>query len=434
MLFYLLLACKDDPSKGPLTSTFPAFHEKVPKNILMISMDTLRRDRMGPYGGDPDIAPFLNSLMNEGVVLKDHHSCSNWTFASVSCMTWGQPPDKIGTMQRLYPTYRVNNPDGPTLAWRLAQVGWHTMLVTSNEWFSETYNSDYGFDDSLRMDSPSTNNAFAQGDTWLSELHSSNPDQPWYLHLHVKEPHPPYNPPSEYLEALKDLPPIKYDLSDKDVQYSIWTLWGDLPEDEREAVLAHLLVRYAGEIRYMDDQMSEWMDWYEKQGWLDDTLVVFWADHGEQFWEHGYQTHAWGLQNEENDGIAFFWAKNIATDTWEGPTTHIDLMPTVLDLMGVQHEALPGMAVGTAPADRVLEGWTAARLGPIQYVLKDGWQLIYHWSGEKHLYNRAVDRTELQDLYAADEPHALALWPLLRPRVEAFQAIIPEYTPYNVGP
>ena len=63
------------------TDTVPAFYGRVPKNVVMISMDTFRKDHLDRYGGE-GATPFLSALADAGVALDDHVQCSNWTFSS----------------------------------------------------------------------------------------------------------------------------------------------------------------------------------------------------------------------------------------------------------------------------------------------------------------------------------------------------------------
>jgi arylsulfatase A-like enzyme len=128
----------------------------------------------------------------------------------------------------------------------------------------------------------------------------------------------------------------------------------------------------------------------------------------------------------------FFWAKNIVPGTWDEPTSHPDIVPTLLSLYGLPlTDDLTGMPVGTAPPDRALDGVAVARLGVVQSMVQDGWKLIYRWStGEYQLYDTVSDPQELTDLYTDDEPHAVALKALLAPRVEALQPLAPFYTPH----
>jgi arylsulfatase A-like enzyme len=438
-MFALLLACsapedtgfdpKPEP-EGPPTATFPSFYGEVPKNLLIVSVDTFRRDLLTRYGGVGD-ASFLDELIAEGVVLDDHRSCSNWTFPSVMCATQGVTNIEAGYVPDLRYPGEAMMPDEPrTLAARLSDVGYRTTLVTSNSWFSADHNSDSGFSYSERPTDRRTTSVFERGRELLRTGKEEGVER-WYLHLHIKEPHPPYAPPEEYLSALEGLDPIDYDFTDSEEQYDMHDEWPEMTAEEQALVLQHLLIRYHADVRWMSDQLREQFAALEGGGWLDDTLVLFWVDHGEQFWEHGEQTHAYHLHNEENDGVAFFWARNIVTDAWPEPTSHIDLAPTVLDLLGVDDTAgMTGIPVGQADPTRDVHLTALARLGAVQAVVKEGWKLIYRWStGERLLYDTVNDPLELTDLYSPTHPRAAELEALLQVQVSALQPLAPLHTP-----
>ncbi|MDP2306288.1 MAG: sulfatase-like hydrolase/transferase [Pseudomonadota bacterium] len=443
MLLSLLLACTapsvpvvpgggDDTGEPALlpTDTFPSFYGEVPKNLLVVSVDTFRRDLMSRFGGE-GLAPLLDRLAEEGVSLDAHRSCSNWTFPSVLCANYGASNIDVGYAPDLRDPDNAWAPeDVPTLASRLSGAGWRTMLVTSNGWFSADRNSDIGFDSSERPDDRRTESVFGTGLERLHEAEELGVDR-WYLHLHIKEAHPAYNPPDSYLAGLKGLPPVDYDLTISDEQYAAGDAWPEMTEEEREVLLLHLLVRYHGEVRWMDDQLTAALAALEADGFLDDTLVLFWTDHGEQFWEHDEQTHAYGLNTEENDAVAFFWAKNIVPAAWAGDTSLIDIAPTILSLLDVPTDpTITGFPVGEAPEERVLDFLSVARLGPVQSVVDDGWKLIYRWNtGERWLYDLANDPTEATSLYDPAHPRAIALEAALGPHVEGLRPLTQRYTP-----
>ncbi|MDP2317183.1 MAG: sulfatase-like hydrolase/transferase [Pseudomonadota bacterium] len=440
-----LLACTSPPDSGSdptdpaddsglpaldPTDTFPSFYGEVPKNLLVVSIDTFRRDLMARYGGE-GLAPFLDGMAEQGVTLDQHRSCANWTFPSVLCFNHGTGNIDAGYVPDLSDPDNAWAPeDLPTLATRLSDGGWRTMLVTSNSWFSMDRNTDVGFETSERPDDRRTESVFGMGLDRLGETVELGSDR-WYLHLHIKEPHPSYNPPEAYLAGLEGLPPVDYDLTDSDEQYDAGDAWPAMSEEERAILLQHLLVRYHGEVQWMSDQLIQGFLELEQGGYLDDTLVVFWTDHGEQFWEHGEQTHAYGLNVEENDAVAFFWAKNIVPGQWDGATSHIDLAPTILSLLGVPSDAaITGYPAGEAPEDRVLDAVSIARHGAMQSVVKDGWKLVYRWqTGERWLYDTTDDPAELTDLYDPAHPRAVELEAALAPRIEALVPLTTRYTP-----
>ena len=175
----------------------------------------------------------------------------------------------------------------------------------------------------------------------------------------------------------------------------------------------------------------------EASGALEDTLVVVWSDHGEQFWEHGLHTHAYTMHYAENDALAFFWGKNLKPGVWSEPTTHIDLAPTILEALG---QPIPGDVtgepVGLAREDRVIHTLSDARLGIMMSIQVSDSKLQYRWKyGEKEFYRRADDPLEQVDLYDSSDPEIIALWGELDKEIERVIPLVPEdKIPEDQGP
>ena len=135
VVLFTLLACRPDPVHEPRdvvttgstpSETFPVFERTVPANVLMISIDTLRKDHLSRY--DPaqrGLTPFLDGLMETGFVLDDHLTCSNWTFPGITCTLLGRNQTEAGFMPQLEPAaQRVPWPEGqPFLADWLREGG-----------------------------------------------------------------------------------------------------------------------------------------------------------------------------------------------------------------------------------------------------------------------------------------------------------------------
>lgn len=428
----------DDPViTGAPTAGFPSFYGEPPRNLWIISIDTTRRDLMERYGGPPGLMPFLDQLAAEGAALDQHVSCSNWTMASVLCAQTGQDGLDLGFVPRLQENTKGPIPDtAHGLAYWLREAGYYTVLSSGNSWFSREWNMDLGFTFGYPANTGNATSLFAYGLTPLLAARVQGVADRWYYHLHLVEPHAPYNPPDEYLGGLAALPPYPIDLSVKEDHYDIKKDWPDMPPEEQALLEKHLRVRYQAELRYMDDQIRAFFEQADALGLLDDTLVVVWTDHGEEFWEHGDQTHAYSLHSGENDAIAFFWAKNIVPAQWSEPTSHIDIAPTILTALGLPvPEEVTGLPAGTAPADRPLFGLAVSKEGTVQSVRTPTRKLIYTWTGgTKEFHWIDSDPGEWVNKYDPEDPEVLALWDLLLPKVEAAEVLIPEYRPANPGP
>jgi arylsulfatase A-like enzyme len=225
------------------------------------------------------------------------------------------------------------------------------------------------------------------------------------------------------------------DLTTQDGQYDADDQWPALDAAGQALLEAHLWARYHGELRYLDDQVAAFWPQLESAGLLDDTLVVVWTDHGEQFWEHGHQSHAYYLAAEENDGVQFYWARDLQPRQWTGPAHAVDLVPTVLDAVGLPADpddpTLDGEVLGLAPADRARFSLSWARQGLEQAVTVDGWKLMFDWGGEMALYDRTTDRYELVDRIADPDQRTRVqdLWAALAPRIVLAHAIEPDQVP-----
>jgi len=413
-----------DDTAVPLVGVAPLqFRGSRPTNVLMISVDTTRRDHIGAYG-PLDLTPRIDQLIDEGVALDDHLQCSNWTYPTTTCTLLGRRHVDNGFLPQLPSQGREPFPDGTAfLATWLTEAGYDTAITSRNGWLSSEWNSVQGYTHELGGNA----NLWVQSLGARAHLEALPSGTPWFMHIHATEPHAPYAPPDDYLTELDNLDPIPYDLSVKDEHYGARDDWGDLKPETQELVLQHMMVRYQGEIRWFDDQLADLLADFEDRGLLDDTLVVFWNDHGEQFWEHGNLTHAYDLTFAENDGFAVFWAKNIVPTRWAEPTHAIDIAPTVLDIVG---QPVPSEVTGSVVGQRSDEprfAWAVARLGPISSVVRGPHKLVFDWdAAAPRRYDRSSDPEETVDLWGTDPTLDEELWQLLQPEIEATHAIDPE--------
>lgn len=437
LLMPLLLACDDgkptDTSTLPVVGDLPGFYGERPKNVLIISVDTYRRDLLTRFGGEAGVTPFMDELAANGLSLDRHTTGSNWTKGGMAAALNGMYSYQWGLIPRL--AEQDPGPPRSTLASMLATQGYETMLITSNGWLL-----DAGLDGGYSYtEQPDVNRATTIAEAGIAavEQRIGDSDKPWLLHLHFIEPHAAYSPPSEYLADLEGLEEVPWNLADREQHYDLLPDWPEMTAEEQELLRQHLWIRYKGDVRWVDDELREvWAD-LEVRGLLDDTLVVLWNDHGEQFWEHDKQTHVWGLYKEENDGFAIFWANNIVPEAWSEPTNHIDIAPTVMTALGMGSPYdWTGQPVGTADPLRPIIAEAYSRAGPVVAVSVGDMKLIYNWSGEKELYDMAADPGEQVNLYDPKDSRVISMWEHLIPVVERWQVLVGSTAgdPVNPGP
>jgi arylsulfatase A-like enzyme len=415
--------------------------DETPRNVLVISLDTTRRDRVGVFSG-LDTTPNFDAVFSDGVVLEDHRSCSNWTAPSSYCAQSGRShlDDDVwltsggwGSRDR-----RVDWPptDMPTLASILSDAGFHTTLVTTNSHFSSAYNGNgYGFEREIHRYWQRSDVAVAAAIDESEDLGADG--APWYFHVHFFDPHSPYVAPRGYwTDPRMDCP---WSLGSQSVQYRLLGggTWWRLDGEEQELARACLLNMYDGGLRYWDEHFGEMWTSFEERGLLDDTLVVFWTDHGESFGEHDdLFFHGVSLHETENRATAAFWAQDIEPLRWTGPTTHQDIAPTILRALDVPLGDHTGTVLGHARHDRVRIGFNYLRgyVNPTISAVQGDRKLMYWWDGRKRFYDLATDPDEENDLYDASDPAVIALWEELQPIVEHTDEVWPRLNPTAIGP
>jgi arylsulfatase A-like enzyme len=410
----------DPDAQSPLQ-----FPDGVPANIVMISVDTVRKSDLGFYGGEAD-TPFIDRFLAGSVHLDDHMQCSSWTFPATTCTLMGRSHEANGYMPRLT-QYQDPLPPTDFLATWLGQAGFVSLIHSGNDWLSAKWGNTSGYDIEVYFSSDSVDSLDRASDLLVGEAEARRSPH-WMLHIHLLEPHAPYNPPEAYLAGIEDLPPVPYDLSDRDVHYEVnRDAFDDFPPDIQAAIKEHLRFRYLADLAWVDDRLEQMFALLEEKGLLDDALVVFWTDHGEAFWEHGHQTHAWTLFPEENNAVLAFSGKGLEPMAWTGPTHSIDLVPTLLGLYGVEvPDTVDGVALGHASEDRLRYASVSARMGPVQMMRQGDDALYYTWrSGKLELYDLRVDPDATTDRIDQDHARAQRLWDAMKPWVVSLDPLLP---------
>jgi arylsulfatase len=424
-LLFALLGCSDKPADTAAPAEpLLVFEGARPSNVLMISIDTLRRDRLGRYDGS-DRTPNLDRLLSEGFALDDHRSCANWTWSSLACALSGRGLPELGVLSIGPATQPPAYPeDEPMLSGWLKEEGYVNGLVSASPFLTAQYNATHDYDYSTE---DSSLRAAEIVDAGLSTLETLRADgRPWLLHLHFLDPHTPYDPPEEYRIGLEDIEPVtEFNLSTHEGAADAGEAWDGLSADLKERIKATIDVLYNGELMYMDTEIGRLLATLEASGDLDNTLVVLWSDHGEQFWDHGEFSHRRDLHNEEAAALGGFWAASLARGATTLPTIHYDLAPTILEALGLApREEIIGEVLGTFSNKRPRFSHSMRDEVSLQSVDFKGRRLIYSWSGVYELYNLVDDPGERFDLYAQEVEDAQGLISLLEPEVERYQALM----------
>jgi arylsulfatase A-like enzyme len=293
--------------------TAPAPRPAARRSVILISLDTLRADRLDAYGRHAGTSPFLaRKFGREGVIFESAVAAATTTGPShMTVFTSLQPwvhGEGTGPRRR-----RIH---APTAAELLRAAGFRTAAFTENASINSRRGFARGFDEFgedkggvAGLPKGQIGRTLARGLAWLQR----HRHEPFFLFLHTYQTHAPYAPPADYLARVPAT--------------------GGSEE----------LRRYDGEIRYVDDRMREFLNALERGGPPDPVVIVF-SDHGEEFGEHGFRGHAVTLHAEITHVPLMLTGEGIPRGVRVSePIAHVDLMPTILELAGVP---VPAHAMG----------------------------------------------------------------------------------------
>ncbi|MHC5209192.1 MAG: sulfatase family protein [Planctomycetota bacterium] len=333
---WFLVCCATLACGGPAD---PA-HEPA-RNLLLISIDTLRPDGLGCYGNARPTSPTLDALAAAGVLFEDVTATSPWTLPSHASLLTGIYPNRHGLK-----SHRLRLPaELSTWAEVLEARGVKTAAIVNSHNVGERYGLQRGFRDfehvqevvELREPTAVEERALQ----WIEEHDGS----PFFLFLHFYDVHSDYASLPEYEAHFASSSDSHLDGSTKQLLAFRKGLVDIDPDDAR-----HLLDLYEAGIRQMDDGLGRILAALEERDLRRDTLIVVVSDHGEEFLEHGGVLHG-RTQYQELLRVPWILAGPgvRAGERVSTPVSLVDVMPTCLALLGLEPPAgLDGLDVSDA--------------------------------------------------------------------------------------
>lgn len=240
----------------------------------------------------------------------------------------------------------------------------------------------------------------ATTDHVLAWLDARSANKPWSLYVNMQGPHFPYSISEKAKRHwTPDMP--------------TWSTFGYLgyPEGEKDVVIN----RYDNAIRHVDDQIARIHDKLEALGQLDNTLWILTSDHGEMFFERGLVTHGKTLNEvEARVPIILSWPGHIQPAQRDEPVSHLDIMPTVLDVLGLPpHPSWQGRSFLEPDPASVGERAIFLNIQGLRFadaVICWPYKLIIERTGKTaYLYELAKDPDEQQNLYEVETEIAARL-------------------------
>lgn len=387
-----------------------------PRNVLFILVDTLRADHLGAWGYGRPTSPNVDAFAREAVKFDAARSQASCTFPSVnSILTSRGPAAFLGQ-----PDQALTIPQGiPSLAEILREHGYRTAAVSASAVVRNNrsrFNPHGGFgrgfdvfhEDCVWRHAECVNQAAKE------QLKAPRGDRPFFLYLHFIDPHGPYQTPKEWPHKFAHGKPDKKWVRIGDPNpIGDWLYKGDEKPEFTPEDFQHLKDLYDDEIAYFDERFAELMESFRAAGLLDDSIVVFAADHGEEFLEHGDLKHCRNLFDTSVHVPMLLKIPGVAARTVSRPVQNLDLTPTILDYLGIdarkygfEGRSLRSEIEGKAKAP----GLQFGLMGDQRSVSDGRFKLIESFAGKPPvLFDLKNDPGETRNILAAERRAYAAL-------------------------
>ena len=324
-----------------LISCTPAPHPS--ELLLLITVDTLRADRLGAYGSDRELTPYLDAFAQESLRFTSAYATAAITLPSIAAILTGRYPESIGMRSNA----SVLPADVPTLATTLQSRGWRTGAVVSNLVLQSDSGLANGFDvydDAMtqreavrewpeRIATDTTNAALRVFDELIAADQRTGTKV--FLWVHYQDPHGPYTPPPGLREEQLAAELLVEDGSrELPVQRGAAQL-GALPTYQQidgRTDVAFYRAGYAAEVNYFDREFGRLWSELGAREVLDSAVTVFTADHGESLGEGDFWfAHGEYLSEALVRVPLLFRGPGFVAGIRDEPVSLVDLWPTLLN-------------------------------------------------------------------------------------------------------
>ena len=411
---------RGDPLEaGPLPPTLDAradpLREKLADaNVVFVILDAARARQFGTYGYHRDTTPEMDRIADDAVVFDKAYTPAVYTLGAMSSVWTSQYPDRHHgdvSFQSPLPKDRL------TLAEVLSGQGIQSVGFVATAVPGAFNGFDRGFSEfrEVWQEVGSRADAFREVvPSWI-EAHK---DRRFFLYVHYREPHFPYDPEPPFdTKWGADGPISRAARRDRGFFREINQRRQPFSEEEQ----AHLVRLYDGNLAYVDREVGELRRALEEAGIWDDTVFILTADHGEELWEHGWIGHNVHVYEESARIpliVRFPAGVGPRGTRVDAPVDLVDVAPTVADVLGVrdrggadrefQGRSLLPVITGAPGRPFVVSRtvWERPR-----YALRDGrWTFVYDTAnGSEELFDTEADPEERQDV-AAQHPLQGAYW------------------------
>ena len=398
-------------------------HLTTNKNILLIGVDTLRADMLSVYGGPGDLTPALEEFAETSTTFLQNRSQSPWTLPSFASMVTGGLPSRIGATMLSWQL-----PDRAiSIAEPLRENGYATGMVCSNAYLGHQSS---GFQQGMESFWYEYNAPAGESIQQAQDFINRSDGRDWFCFLHFEDPHTPYTPRPEFRDRWCD-PYYEGEFIEEFTNDADWKFSPVKPPDDDIDQVRNL---HMAEIAYLDSQLGKLFSYLEENGTMDDTLIIFSSDHGEEFYEHDGFEHGHTQYDEQVRTPLIIMGDGFPEgEEIEDSVGNTDIVPTILEWIGLPiPEILEGVPLqevisGEIENDRMIFGEDCLRGTQRKYGLEWPYKCIFDF--ETHtfrLYDLERDPGELED--------RTDLWPEVAGRLanEIVLKMLPVKSTYNV--
>jgi choline-sulfatase len=332
-----------------------------PRNLLVITLDTMRADRLPPYGFSGVVTPALDRVAAEGALFEQSFAAVPLTLPSHATLFTGMYPPRLGVRDN---TGAPLSADFQTLAEILGARGLTTGAFVASAVLAPRRGLDQGFETYSTGASPAcqgsprtrrpADDVVSESVTWLARHDST----PFFVWIHLYDTHRPYRLPVDYARSYAD--------------------------------------PYAAAIAFEDAQIARLIGHLEARDLLDDTLMVVVGDHGESLGDHGEDSHGIFIYQDALRVPLIVRGPGVVPRRVSAPVRLVDVMPTILDMFGVGTPPMDGVSLTPlmAGAD---EGASREVYAESLYPQRFGWASLRSLRADRYKVI-AAPRPELFDL------------------------------------
>ena len=397
------------------------------QNVVLFTIDTLRRDVFGCYGSESGVTPCLDSLTPKATLFTMAHAIAPFTQASFPGILTSSYPFDFPKSEKLA-AGRI------LISEALKANGIMTAAFHSNPFLSAYFGWNRGWDsfyDSMD-DEVDHYSPYIKGDVlnrkvnrWLENRTSSDADRPFFLWLHYMDVHEPYVPEDQYLERVD--PSI--DLSKREMfrLFKDVVLNRDVSDDGTVALLHRL---YRAHVLEVDSYAHEFFGMLATHGVLESSTVIVTTDHGEEFGEHGGLSHDGKFYSElVQVPLLVVNPPEAVAKSCDTLVSGLDIAPTIMALFGLQpHDSFQGAPLYPLGSYKQKSCFGEA-IGKLSHKVKQSDRPAFYCreGALKVVYREEEDCWELYDLekdpgeqhnIIDQSPEAQSMQAKLQPRID----------------